>query len=202
MAEFKLAYEKTLSHEGYLSNDRHDRGGLTWKGIAENIWPDWHGWKIIRAQMARGLSKRTLTEALLIDPKLKALEREFYKAHFWDKANLDFVTSQELAEEIFDTGVNQGMGTAVEYLQEALNFLNRNGEDYPDIAVDGGLGPKTLRTLLAFLRNRTGGRTEEGNTRVLLKALNGLQFERYGEICRRDQTQERFFYGWINTRVA
>ena len=60
----------------------------------------------------------------------------------------------ELAEELFDTGINMGTGTAIGFLQRALNALNRNGRDYADLAVDRRIGPATLGALDAFLRKR------------------------------------------------
>jgi hypothetical protein len=37
--------------------------------------------------------------------------------------------------------------------------------------------------------------------RLLLKALNGLQFMRYYEIVKADKSQEAFIKGWVLNRV-
>ena len=47
MAQFKIAFQKTLLHEGNYSNDPSDLGGETYKGIARNIHSSWSGWRII-----------------------------------------------------------------------------------------------------------------------------------------------------------
>ena len=36
-----------LQHEGGYLNDSSDSGGRTYKGISENNFPNWKGWKII-----------------------------------------------------------------------------------------------------------------------------------------------------------
>ena len=87
--------------------------------------------------------------------------------------------------------------TATGFLQRALNALNRGGRDYPDIAVDRRVGPRTLAALAGFLRVR--GRTGEG---VLLKALDALQGERYVRLAEARPANEAFLYGWLAGRVG
>jgi len=59
----------------------------------------------------------------------------------------DEVQSQPIANELYDTGVNRSPNMAIRYLQRSLNLANRNEKRWPDIRVDGQLGPMTLRTL-------------------------------------------------------
>jgi lysozyme family protein len=102
-----------------------------------------------------------------------------------------------LAAELFDTGVNMGIGTAIAFLQRALNALNRNGADYPDIAVDRAIGPDTLRALEVFLAKR--GPAAEG---VLTKAIDALQGAHYVQLAEARPAQEAFLYGWIKNRIG
>ena len=104
----------------------------------------------------------------------------YYKAAYWDVKNLDLVNDQAIANELFDIGVNMGVGVAAKLLQEALNLCNRNQKDYPDMVVDGKIGPVTLRTL-----------NSHGRQRSVLKALNVLQGQRYIYICQRKPSQEK-----------
>ena len=124
---------------------------------------------------------------------------EIYRAQYWVQPGYDRVAglSEKVAEELFDTGVNMGPGVASTMLQRCLNALNRQAKDYPDIKVDGDVGPATLRSLTAFLRVR--GKEGEG---VLLKGLNALQGERYIELAEKRQANESFVYGWLRTRVG
>lgn len=65
---------------------------------------------------------------------------QFYFSHFWDKWFAG-ITSDDVAERIFDTTVNIGMGRAVKIAQSAVNSLGEN------INVDGAWGPATLNAI-------------------------------------------------------
>ena len=69
--------------------------------------------------------------------------------------------------------------------------------DYPDLVVDGVVGPATIAALRAYLAKRGA----EGE-RVLLVALNCTQGARYLEITETRQQNEDFLYGWLRERVA
>lgn len=183
---------------GY-SNDPRDRGGETWRGIARNRWPNWEGWMLIdEIKTNCGTSLNLLRKALEMDDELEVKVRRFYKENFWDKLHIDSLDNR-ISLEVYDTAVNQGKRIAVQYLQQALNMLNDNQRHYRDIETDGIIGPGTLKAYRAYMDTaaRIQGRSSELNIKVLLKALNGMQFERYKTIVADTPTQERFFYGWI-----
>jgi lysozyme family protein len=100
-----------------------------------------------------------------------------------------------LASELFDTGVNMGPGVAIGYMQRALNALNRGASDYPDVAVDGAAGPKTLAALDGFLARR-------GSDAVLVRAVDALQGARYIALAEARPADEAFVYGWLANRVG
>jgi lysozyme family protein len=180
MSLYDEAFRDLILVEGGYANDPVDRGGRTMYGITEAV---------ARAAGYSGpMDKLTL-------PTAKAIYRRYY----WDAMRLDQVAeiASGVAVELFDTGVNMGTRTAVRFLQTALNALNREERDYPDVDVDGSLGPGTLEALRAFVR----ARGQEGRV-VLLRALNGLQAARYIQIASTDRTQERYVYGWLKHRVA
>lgn len=183
MANFETAFQITLGHEGGYSNDPADYGGETYKGIARKKNAAWAGWTIID-----GLIKNpNFPKCLDDDFSLQQSVKSFYKLNYWDVYTADKISNQEIANEIFDTGVNQGTGTAAKYLQEALNLLNRNQKDYGDLKEDGVIGNVTLGILNAHK-----------NPKGILKTMNGLQFMRYHLIAEKDSSQEVFFNGWLN----
>ena len=122
MANFGKAYQATMGHEGGYSKDADDLGGETYRGIARKFNPGWTGWaKIDAAKRTRGFPT-----SLDRDTALQNDVSAFYKQHYWDKFQGDAIPNQAIADELFDTGVNLGIPRAVEFLQRALNTLNRN----------------------------------------------------------------------------
>jgi lysozyme family protein len=178
MANFEQAYSLTMGHEGGYANNPNDRGGETYKGIARKFFPGWSGWDIIDTYKDKSqLSK---------DETLQKRVRAFYKEHFWNALSLDFVNNQSIATELFDTGVNMGIGQAAMFLQTILNVSNRGGKDYQDVIKDGKIGPKTVAILNAHPR------PDE-----VLKGLNCLQGAKYIAICEHNPSQEVFYVGWM-----
>ena len=122
-----------------------------------------------------------------------------YKRAYWRAPAFDQLEhlAPKLAAEMFDTGVNMGTGTAIGFLQRALNALNRNGRDYADIAVDRKIGSETLRAVQAFFRCR--GNSAEP---VLTKAIDALQGAHYVRLAESRPAQEAFLYGWLANRIG
>lgn len=198
MTEFNIAYGKTMSHEGQYSNDPRDLGGETWKGVARKMHPNWDGWPIID-QIKRSVITSDLSRILRDDEELEQMVQAFYQSEFWDKLMLKKITAQDIANELFDTAVNQGRVIAVKQFQQALNLLNNNQKHYSDINEDGKIGDATLRAHDAYMLTANfAGRSQERVVSTILKVLNGLQFQRYAEICESNPVQEVYFYGWVN----
>jgi len=149
--------DELIAREGGFVDHPADKGGPTRWGITQSV-AHRHGYMGQMADLPRNV-------AALI-----------YKKQYWRAPAFDKVAqiAPILAEELFDTGVNMGTGTAIGFLQRALNALNRNGADYPDMAVDRTIGPDTLRALEAFLAKR--GPAAQG---VLTKAIDALQGAHY-----------------------
>ena len=180
MANFDTAFEKTMKHEGFYSFDKHDIGGETYRGISRKYYPEWKGWLIIDEQKP-DINREEL------DPLIIA----FYRKHYWNP-NLLNAFPQDVANEMFDTGVNLGRRTAAKFLQQALSFLNKNEQLFPDLVEDGIVGPKTLKAL-EIIHNRK-------ETKLLLKIMNVLQGYHYLSYMKKSPIQEIFARGWF-TRV-
>jgi lysozyme family protein len=189
MADFEIAFDETMLFEGGYAHDPDDRGGETYRGIARKFHGDWPGWAILDEIKAR--SPQGFSDELDRNQDLQSLVKDFYRKTFWTAVGGDRIDDQHVANELFDTGVNQGSATAVKYLQESLNLLNRNQRNTVDIAVDGKFGGQTLAALDEFLE------LDGGKPDALLKLLNLFQGMRYIESARRDPTQRKFIRGWL-----
>lgn len=187
MANFKAAFILTMGHEGGYANDPDDMGGETYKGISRNNFPKWAGWKIVddwKSITKGGID--SLNRVLASDGQLQGLVDSFFKSLFWDVNKLDSISNQSIAAELFDTGVNMGVGTAARFLQEALNLCNKTGKLYPNIVVDGKIGNATLNAVM------------KAPQQALLNTLNLLQGEKYLNIMRAKESQEKFWQSWLS----
>lgn len=191
MTDFNAAFDVVVGKfEGFLSYDNHpaDRGGETFSGIARKFCPTWPGWK--RVDEIKAAHPKGFVQELQQDQSLPGLVKAFYKTSFWNTIQGDYLQDQGVALELFDVAVNMGTKRAGEFLQRALNLLNDNGRRWPDVAVDGRLGPVTLSRLEACL--------DRIKPRTVANTINALQAAQYVAICERDRTQEVFFIGWLS----
>ncbi|GLV22580.1 hypothetical protein TomMM35A_24280 [Sphingobium sp. TomMM35A] len=172
--------EEVIAREGGFSHHPADRGGATNFGITEAV---------ARANGYAGDMRRLP----------RALAESIYRRLYWERPGYAFVAEMvpEIAAELFDSAVNMGAATATGFLQRALNALNRNQKDYPDLKVDRVIGAKTLAALKAFMALR--GKAGE---KVLLKAIEALQGERYLALAESRPANEAFLYGWLANRVG
>lgn len=177
--KFLVAFNRTLGHEGGLSNHAADRGGLTKYGVTAATW---------RAYCAevRPLDLRSVAEITLEDAQA------VYARGYWSPLGLDAVEDVDVAAEIFDTAVNCGPGRAAEIAQEAVNLLRP--ESVGALVVDGRMGPLTRQALNALVRL--------GHKQALIAALNFYQASHYVGIIRRDPSQRVFVRGWMKRAFA
>ena len=173
--------EAAIEREGGYANNPADKGGPTCFGITEAV---------ARANGYRGAMRQL--------PREEAAA--IYRRLYWLRPHFDEVAerSGRVAAELFDTGVNMGPAVAATFLQRALTALNRNGTDFPDLVPDGRIGRRTLEALDTFfdIRGASGGE------RVLLRALEALQGERYLRLAERRPANEAFLYGWLANRIG
>lgn len=158
MANFELAVTKTLKREGgdKIVRNPADRGGVTKYGISKAAYPQ--------------LNIEKLTEE---DAK------RIYKTDYWDKVQGDNISSQPVAEDIFDTAVVMGVKGSVKLTQIAL-----------DIIPDGIFGPKTLEAI--------NGAPAAG----FLPRFMLAKIARYVHICNKDKSQSVFLLGWLNRTLG
>lgn len=119
MADFEKAYSRTGKFEGGYVNDPDDNGGETYYGISRKFHPTWLGWKIVDEQ-----KKKSNFPSNLKDRRndLLILEKNFYKVNFWDKVWGDKINDQRVANDMYDTAVNMGVGTSIKLSQRQFKM--------------------------------------------------------------------------------
>lgn len=172
--------DEVIAREGGYSDHPADRGGPTNFGITEQV---------ARAYGYKG-DMRQLPRATAV---------AIYLSRYWSGPGYDKISQRDaaVAAELFDAGVNMGPAMAGKFLQRALNVLNNEAKHYPDIAVDGAVGPMSLFSLDSYQQRR--GRDEGG--RVLLWVVRALRTGRYVDIMEANPSQEVFGYGWFARQV-
>lgn len=181
MATISQLIDRVIGVEGGYSNHPADKGGPTRWGVTE--------------QVARAYGYAGDMRAL---PRVIAAE--IYRKRYWEEPGFARVAeiAPALAEELFDTGINMGTAIAATFLQRALNVLNRQARDYPDIVADGRIGTMTIAALKGLLQKRGSTAGEK----VLLTAAMCLQGARYIEIAEARPANEEFEFGWLFNRVG
>lgn len=177
---FDKLIDEVIEREGGYVDHPSDRGGPTKYGIT-HITAKRYGFRGHIRDLPRAEAKRIYWQRYVIEPG------------FYDAAK----HSLTVAAELFDTGVNMGQSVATGFLQTALNALNRQGRDYPDITVDGDYGSATHGAFGAYLRTRRGA----DGISVLMKALEALQGARYLTLAHNRPANEDFVFGWLRTRI-
>lgn len=169
-SDFQDAVGITLKNEGGLSNDKDDPGGITKYGISlrflqENDIHVDNGSSIT----AKDIQDLTVPEAISI-----------YKAQFWDKLNIGFISNPGLADKVFDLSVNMGGEQAIKLLQEAINCQLKM-----QIQSDGIIGKMTLIAL------------NNVNTLVLINQYKKLACEFYKNLASKNTNLLKFLPGWL-----
>jgi lysozyme family protein len=183
MGNFAEAYKKLIAHEGGYVNDKDDKGGETYKGIARRFNPNWEGWTIIDLYKSRNDLK-----SLDKDTRLDKYVQDFYKKEYWDYFRLDTIPDP-VAYEIFECAVNTGKSRATTFIQITVNILNKNNTLYPDITVDGKFGDGTYNALLKAIGSH--------GSRIVYNILNILQGSFYIELMLKNPVYEKYI-GWFS----
>ena len=122
MANFEIAFEKTLLAEGGYQHTRvaNDHGSETYAGISRRANPDWAGWKFLE----NGSTPPT------------DMVREIYRTNYWNKVGGNQITDQSIAETLYDFAVNAGVATASKLAQTVAG-----------VTPDGVIGPKSIAAI-------------------------------------------------------
>ena len=169
-----------IEGNGKFTDDPNDSGGATRYGITEAVARA-NGYKGDMSQLPRD------TAAAI------------YLKKYWEAPGINLIDDIHplLAERMLVFGVLAGPKTSVQFLQRCLNVLNKNGKDFPDVTVDGTVGPKaTILALKAFISKRG----DDGKL-VLLGMVASLQSAYLIELAERRPKDEEYEYGWQLNRA-
>lgn len=170
MANFEQAFQLMIAHEGGYVNDPDDPGGETYKGVARKIHSKWDGWQNVDMRKREPGFPANLDK----DVQLQEAIADFYRITFWDKIQGDKIENQDIAESIFDFGVNAGTGTSVSLAQLVVGVKS-----------DGIIGQNTLSALNAI------------EPPFFLSAFTVAKIARYVNIVKKRPTSRKYFYGWV-----
>ena len=167
--------------EGDYVDHPDDPGGATKYGVTETV---------ARANGYRGdMRDLTYEQATKI-----------YVRQYVEKPGFDGIVaySQALGEELTDSGVNFGPHRPGCWLQTALNALNRQQRDYPDLRVDCAVGPATVAAYAALASKRGDLKACE----MVLKLVEAQQGTEYLRLTAANVRLEQFMAGWADHRLG
>lgn len=162
-------------NEGGYVNDPDDPGGETNHGITERVARK-YGYTGPMKTMTWQTAEDIYEKRYVIEPGFDVVAR----------------VAPKLAVKLCDIGVNQGIGKAAEFLQEGLNALNRGGQDYDDIKVDGDLGPRSFDALRKLLKVRG-----DMGMQALYGCVQAQQYVRYMQVAKANPALEKYMFGWF-----
>lgn len=166
-----------LALEGGYVNNPKDPGGETNHGITKQV------------AVAHGY-----TGSMVNLPQEVAVN--IYRQDYITKPGFEpFVTlSPAVAEKLVDAGVNVGPARPSRWLQTSLNSLNRGGQDYPPIQVDGKVGRGTVEAYQGLVRVRGKVTACE----LIIKTMDAQQATYYMSLTH----MPSFTPGWVIHRIG
>lgn len=166
-SNYTKALHYVLSLEGGPTNHQWDPGGETAYGISKRYWPNYWVGGVPTFELAQ----------------------QFYYYEFWVPLNCPSIECVPVATELFEAGVNCGIGTAGCFLQKAYNLIRPDG--WADLLVDGAVGPKTIAAV-----NRVTHKYQD----ALLAACNYYQADHYARMPR--LVKKEAIRGWFARRLV
>jgi len=172
MANFEYAIPKILKHEGGLSDNPHDPGGLTNWGITigfikkDELCQKYFGHPLpVSRDDIRNMTQETAVR--------------IYREEIWDPNNYAQVSDDLVATKIFDCTVNMGEKWGETFAQQAANRLGQS------IVVDGQIGPKSIAAINVC------------DPRSFLVEYCQQQKERYEQLVLHNPNLAVFLKGWL-----
>lgn len=111
-----------------------------------------------------------------------------YQNAFWTPMKVGGIVDQDLANRVFDEGVNGGAETSIQILQNAVNALT--GVPGTPLTVDGILGPESLSAV------------NQAPPDSLLASFRTLRCQRYRDIAAANPQDARYLDEWLERANA
>lgn len=128
MADFKIAFKRTGGFEGGWVNDPNDSGKETAFGISRRYHPTWAGWRIVDEQKQKANFPRNLSQR---KHELDPLIERFYRENFWNPIWGDKIRIQEVANTVYDFGVNAGVSKSIRINEKQFGLPETGRMSYP-----------------------------------------------------------------------
>lgn len=169
MSQFLPALQFTLNWEDPKREYESvpDNGGFAIGGVNSRAWPE---------------NYAQINTALPAERPL--LVYNFYEGNFWDPIKIGGLALQELANRVFDEGVNANPEVSIKLLQQSINLLKN------DLTIDGFLGPLTLEA------------ANDMNSDSILAAFRTQRLDYYKKIIVAYPQFEKYFDGWEKRALA
>jgi lysozyme family protein len=174
MADFLTAFKLTGHAEGGYVNNPDDHGGETYAGISRKNWTNWHGWIVVDAVKKETSDIHLINKSLNGAPSFQLMIQSFYKQNFWDVNKLDQINDQQIANAVYDFGVNAGVKTSAEKLQISCS-----------VNPDGIIGPLTIKTI------------NNGDAKEIYETFNVLREAYYNKLALKPG-QHQFLASWLS----
>jgi lysozyme family protein len=176
LSDFNLAIPLVLKHEGGLSNNPSDPGGITNYGISLRFL------KGLGNQVPSGVIIDDQSTADAYDVRNMSIAEAtiLYKQDWWDKYQYGSINNQLLANKVFDIAVNIGSVEAAKLLQRACCQLGEN------LAIDGTLGVQSFNVINKL----------EANSLVTEFCKNVTLY--YQLLVKNNANFSKFLQGWLN----
>jgi lysozyme family protein len=160
----KLENGSTIN--GYV-NDPLDTGGETVSGVSRKNYPSIKIWQSLDKLDVAAKKRYIPTEE-----ELNEIDQVFYKNYYLPLKIEDF-TDEQLALQVFDTGVNAGVSRSAKILQEVVK-----------VTQDGIIGINTL--------------TATNLNKQALELFKERRKKFYNNLVISKPSNQRFINGWLN----
>lgn len=170
ISKFEEAASFVLLHEGKLSEDKSDPGGITKYGIS------------LRYLRSIGLDidNHGSYEEDILDLTVEQA-KEIYKHNWWDKYHYGLIKSNLIARKILDMSINMGASRAHRIVILSLNKINKNDQ----IKISSGFD-----ILIIDIINKS-------DPSLLLDALRKECATFYMDLAKEHVVLRKFLNGWI-----
>ena len=169
-SRFKLAMKTVLRHEGGLTNDKNDPGGITNWGISlryikqAHIDPNGDG-----KEDSSDIIHLTLTEA-----------DNIYYRQWFEKYHYGDIKDQAVMTDILDFSINAGAKQCHKIVQRAINNISKT-----KVPVNGVLGQSTIALMNSL------------DSINLHQSINYEQKKFYRDIVKHNPHLQVFLKGWL-----